>query len=258
MIIFNKRRSGEVSRMSTEDYNNRPKRQTSSAEEFRAVLTPLENQLCERIQLIKIVGKRQSCVPVLLTEDVVKAIDILVKYRSSCGTAADNPFLFASNTSSTGEPLRGRDCVRKVSFSASLVHPESERVTSTRLRKYMATISQIFELSGTEVDWLARHLRHDITVHRQYYRLHDSSVELAKISKLLLKVDGGDPEGWKGCRLDDINLNLNETDTSSSEDESQEYQETRREVIASEGIIMEAGNNAAVSKDESEDGDTSE
>ena len=101
-------------------------------------------------------------------------------------------------------------------------------------------------------------MRHDITVHRQYYRLHDSSVELAKISKILLKVDGSDPEGWKGCRLDDINLNLNETDTSSSEDESQEYQETRREVIASEGIIMEAGNNAAVSKDESEDGDTSE
>jgi len=58
--IFNKWRAGEVSRMSTEDYINRPKWQASSAEEFRTVLSPLEKQLCERIQLIKIVGKRES------------------------------------------------------------------------------------------------------------------------------------------------------------------------------------------------------
>ena len=226
VIVFNKRRAGEVARMSMEDYHNRPKWQASSAEEFRAVLSPLEKQLCERMQLIKIVGKRQSSVPVLLTEDVVKAIDILVQYRDLCGIAADNPFLFANNTSRTGEPLRGHDCIRRVSLSASLQHPE--RVTSTRLRKYMATVSQIFELSGTEVDWLARHLGHDITVHREYYRLHDSSVELAKISKLLLKVDGGNPQDWKGCRLDDINLKLSDDDASSTDEECEEFQQAER------------------------------
>jgi len=134
------------------------------------------------MQLVKIVGKRSFTVPVLLSEDVIKAIAVLVKYRSSCGIADDNPFLFANNTSRNELPLRGHDCIRRVSFLAGLEFPE--RVTSTRLRKYMATVSQIFELSPTEVDWLARHLGHDINVHRQYYRLHDSSVELAKISKL--------------------------------------------------------------------------
>jgi hypothetical protein len=31
-------------------------------------------------------------------------------------------------------------------------------------------------------------------------------VELAKIRKLLMKVEEGNPNDWKGCRLDDINL----------------------------------------------------
>ena len=46
VIIFNKRRAGEVSRTSTVDYINRHKWQ-ASAEEFRAVLSSLEKQLCE-------------------------------------------------------------------------------------------------------------------------------------------------------------------------------------------------------------------
>lgn len=160
VIVFNKRRAGEVARMSMEDYHNRPKWQASSAEEFLAVLSPLEKQLCERMQLIKIVGKRQSSVPVLLTEDVVKAIDILVKYRDLCGIAADNPAGLPTIPAGL-ENLLSHDCIRRVSLSASLQHPE--RVMSTRLQKYMATVSQIFVLSGTEVDWLARQSTTDCT-----------------------------------------------------------------------------------------------
>jgi len=81
-------------------------------------------------------------------------------------------------------------------------------MTSTKLRKYMATVSQIFELSEGEVDWLARHLTHDIRVHREFYRLHDSSVELAKVSKLLLAVESGRPGEWKGKGLNEIDLNM--------------------------------------------------
>jgi len=77
-----------------------------------------------------------------------------------------------------------------------------------KLRKYMATVSQIFELKEGEIEWLARHLTHDIRVHREFYRLHDSSVELAKVSKLLLAVESGKPGLWKGCKLDEINLEM--------------------------------------------------
>ena len=94
-----------------------------------------------------------------------------------------------------------------------------------KLRKYMATVSQIFELKEGEIEWLARHLTHDIRVHREFYRLHDSSVELAKVSKLLLAVESGKPGSWKGCKLDEINLEmigLTENEMGLSDDSDDE------------------------------------
>jgi len=82
-----------------------------------------------------------------------------------------------------------------------------EAVTSTRLRKYVATVSQILDLQENELDWLARHLGHDIRVHREYYRLHDSTIELAKVGKLLYTVDEGKTTQWAGKSLDEIDLN---------------------------------------------------
>lgn len=82
-----------------------------------------------------------------------------------------------------------------------------EAVTSTRLRKYIATVSQILDLQENELDWLARHLGHDIRVHREHYRLHDSTIELAKVGKFLYTVDEGKTTQWAGKSLDEIDLN---------------------------------------------------
>ena len=69
------------------------------------------------------------------------------------------------------------------------------------MRKYLATVVQIMNLSENEMD-LATHLGHDLVIHRKYYRLPDSTVELSKIAKLLLSTEGtlasnldDDPEG---------------------------------------------------------------
>ena len=62
-------------------------------------------------------------------------------------------------------------------------------LTTTCLRKYVATVSQVLDLQEKELDWLARHMGHDVRVHREYYRLHESTLELAKVSKILALVD---------------------------------------------------------------------
>jgi len=81
-----------------------------------------------------------------------------------------------------------------------------EAITSTKLRKYIATVSQTAALTELDVDWLARHLGHDIRVHRQFYRLHESTAELAKVSKLLLAVDAGNIEQVQGKSLLDMSV----------------------------------------------------
>ena len=48
LITFNKRRSGEASRMLVSDYLQRPVWKSGGCEAIKQTLNPLEKQLCER------------------------------------------------------------------------------------------------------------------------------------------------------------------------------------------------------------------
>jgi hypothetical protein len=65
---------------------------------------------------------------------------------------------------------------------------------------------QIADLSAGELKWLANHMGHDLNIHESVYRIHDSTIELAKISRLLMAVDSGVVNEFAGKRLDQINL----------------------------------------------------
>jgi hypothetical protein len=54
---------------------------------------------------------------------------------------------------------------------------------------------------------VARHMGHELSVHRKFYRLQDDVIELAKISKLLLAVESGKASHFSGMSLDDLDLN---------------------------------------------------
>lgn len=57
------------------------------------------------------------------------------------------------------------------------------------------------------MEWLANHLGHEVDMHRSFYRLHDSTIEMAKIGKLLLAMDGGQESTFAGRKLSEITLN---------------------------------------------------
>ena len=54
----------------------------------------------------------------------------------------------------------------------------------------MATVVQTMNVIENEMDQVASHLGHDLAIHRKYYRLPDSTVELSKIAKLLMSTEG--------------------------------------------------------------------
>lgn len=203
IILFNKRRSGEASRMKMNDFINRPKWSDQCTEELKNSLTEFEQKLAEKLILVEIIGKRGRRVPILLKADTKDAIDLLIKTRDVVGISKENPYVFARTGNSTGN-IRGHDCLRKFCIEAELEQPKN--VTSTKLRKYVSTVCQVFDLTENEYDWLARHLGHDIRVHREFYRLHESAVELTKVSRLLMVVDEGKVNKFSGKKLADINL----------------------------------------------------
>ena len=163
-----------------------------------------EQYFC-RLDLVYVRGKRGNKVPILLTAEVKDGIEALISTRGVAGVHEENKYVFAAPTRDSKHHLRGSECVSAVlKRCPGLQFPEA--VQSTKLRKYIATVSQIVDLKDNELEWLSRHLGHDINVHREYYRLQEHTLELAKISKLLLAVDNGSADKWAGKTLDDIEL----------------------------------------------------
>lgn len=125
-------------------------------------------------------------------------VELLIERRPPV-IPKSNKYLFARATKGSLGHLRGWDCISaSVKEVKGIQKPEA--ITSTKLRKYIATVSQTAALMELDVDWLAHHLGHDITV------LHESTRELAKVSKLLLAVDAGNIEQMQGKSLLDMSV----------------------------------------------------
>ena len=136
---------------------------------------------------------------------MVKSVDVLISLRETVGVALKNPFVFAAPTRGSMNCIRGYQAIVNTSkLVPNLDQPELIR--STKLRKYIATVSQVLSLNANELEWLATHMGHSLDVHKEYYRLHDSTLELAKISKLLMAIDNGQGKNLVGKELSQIGV----------------------------------------------------
>ncbi|XP_059205277.1 uncharacterized protein LOC131984472 [Centropristis striata] len=153
---------------------------------------------------MNIVFKSGKNVAVLLTSQLVSALTLLVSKRSTCGVHDANPFLFAKPNSSPVSLFHGGNCIR--AFSSLCRAKSPEHLRSVHHHKHIARIFQILNLENDELDRLAKLLGQDIRADRDYYRLPEAAVELAKISKLLLAMEKGSLEKFKGNSLDDIEI----------------------------------------------------
>jgi hypothetical protein len=65
---------------------------------------------------------------------------------------------------------------------------------------------QVINLKDNELDLLARHMGHDIRVHSGYYRLPESTLQVAKVGRLLKALEEGHLSTFSGLHLGDIAL----------------------------------------------------
>ena len=156
-------------------------------------LSELEKELVGSMTLIKTSGKRQKNVPVLITPQNKVAIDLLINNRDTLGLNDASP-LFAR--APKGNVLDPWYALKKTCKAADV---DASSMTSTSLRKYLATVVQIMNLKENEMDQIAMHLGHVLAFHRKYYRLQHSTVELCKIARLLMRTEEGLGDG-----LDDV------------------------------------------------------
>ncbi|XP_061914620.1 uncharacterized protein LOC133657374 isoform X2 [Entelurus aequoreus] len=203
-IILPRRREGEVAAMPLSAFLSRDT--TDPPEDVDWALSEVEKKLCRHVSRIVIRGKRGRPVPILLTPKMVYALELLVKYRETCWVLKDNTYLFARPTAMTH--FRGSDCIRDYAKACHAKCPVS--LTSTKLRKHAATLSTVLNMTDTEMDQLANVLGHDIRIHREFFRLPEKTLQLAKISKVLMALEQGGLSEFHGKNLDEITIGPNE------------------------------------------------
>jgi hypothetical protein len=202
LILFNRRRAGEVSKMKLEDYHG----SHSTGDLAKDLeMSPLERELCRHFKRIEIYGKRGRLVPVLLSKPMVDALELLLKSRRAVGVNSENCYVFACIGSSSSSYIRGVNVLRRFSQDCGAARPEALR--STKLRKHIATMTQVLNLKDNELDVVAQFMGHDVRIHRDFYRLPEATVQMATVSKLLLALESGNLGSQKGKTLAEIDLN---------------------------------------------------
>ncbi|XP_053380135.1 uncharacterized protein LOC128548751 [Mercenaria mercenaria] len=202
IAMFTKRRISEVDELTVDDFKNRIHGEdTDGNSEIIESLDISEKLLYKRIDLIEVRGKSTRAlrkVFVLLTEDMVRAINHLLSIRIYAGVKPDNKFIFGRSNSSK---LDGCTALREVTESCEgLVRPELIR--TRLLRKYMATTCQIMDMNPEELKMLADHMGHSLHIHTDVYRLQSSVLERTKVARLLLAVEDGQVGRYRGHSLD--------------------------------------------------------
>ena len=198
-ILFNRHRAGEVSKMTIDDF--RKTSLTNTDCELDGSLTKFEKALCRSLYRTEIIAKRGRIAPVTYPTQLKNNIDLLLKTRCLINNPG-NSFLFPTQT--TDSHIRGHDCIREYAKYCGAEQPE--RLRSTKLRKHIATMTQLINLTKNELDILANFLGHDIRVHRELYRLPEATIQVAKVSKLLLLMEGGKIDKTTISSLDDIDV----------------------------------------------------
>ena len=116
VICFNRRRSGEVSKMEIDDFN---KKSRVSREEMLH-LTKLEKVLCRMFESTDIIGKCRRSVPVMFSQRILKQISLLIAYRSEFQLPISNRYLFPYYNYQSMGHIRGCDALKHQAVDVGL------------------------------------------------------------------------------------------------------------------------------------------
>ncbi|KAH3710886.1 hypothetical protein DPMN_070382 [Dreissena polymorpha] len=187
VILFNRKRSGEAERLKTEDFVKGSVNDVVD-EDISHTLSKFERHLCKSHFRIETRGKslkRGRRVSILLTKEMKENLNTLLRLQSKLQIESKYVFMRPSGR----KPYRGNDVLKEATEKAKVTH--ASRITSTSLRKQLETLSQFLNLTESSQDILATFMGHDIRTHREYYRLPEGTLEVAKVSKILHQLNMG-------------------------------------------------------------------
>lgn len=231
--------------MPVESYTQRPDWRNLRNEEMKNALSSMELKLADRFDMVQLHGKRGRRVPLLLKPEWVASMNSLVELRAECDVKSK----FFFGVPGKSGPINSWKVIRDMAVEAGCERPEL--ISTTRMRKYTATVLQLLSLHEGELEWMSNHLGHNIDIHRLSYRLHESTIECSKVAKLLMAVESGTMSNYSGRSLDDLDVNdINITleDGEDSPSDSEENDEQSEEASQKRKLNEEGSRKIGMSK----------
>lgn len=162
LIVFNRRRIGDVQYLKVNNYLNVTKTEIT---DFENVLTETEKILTKKYKRVVNSGKGSRPIVILVPELLQHFINILLEYRNK-NIPAENEYLFAVPKSRIRWG-QGDVAFRNLTKSMDLQHPEA--ISSNKLRKHIATVAQILNLSKEETKQFSKFMGHTEKTHSEFY-----------------------------------------------------------------------------------------
>lgn len=164
VLLLNRKRIGEIQYLTIDTYcaplNH------CQQEEFIQSLSACERSLTKNFKRVVTFGKGSKPVPILFSRNMQKYIDILLEKRNVF-VSEKNEYLFANPNTEVG-CLSGYHTLKKLAEKSNV--SDKSLFTSTRLRKQIATVLQVLNVTEGEMEQLANFLGHTKKTHQDYYR----------------------------------------------------------------------------------------
>ncbi|KAJ4945334.1 hypothetical protein JOQ06_013860 [Pogonophryne albipinna] len=236
LILYNRRRECEVSKLSITEYRARitpqcpvpvPPGAPPALTPLEASLSPFERLVLPHLPRVGVQGKRGRVQPLILPPHCEPCLELLLQTRQDVGVDPANPYVFARPYHSPATPLRGTDLLRSLARSSGTRNPRA--LTQTRVRRQVAILTQLLLLGegeepgqpgGSAVERLEHFLEREYHVTQNCAGIGQDPGLMGRVGRVVLC---GERDGvlFRGMSLNHICLELDVMSGNSADSYSE-------------------------------------
>ncbi|XP_035493181.1 uncharacterized protein si:dkey-117m1.4 [Scophthalmus maximus] len=236
LILYNRRRECEVSKLSIAEYHARvtpqcpvpvPPGAPPALTPLEASLSPFERLVLPHLARVGVQGKRGRVQPLILPPHCEPCLELLLQTRQDVGVDPANPYVFARPYHSPATPLRGTDLLRSLARSSGTRNPRA--LTQTRVRRQVAILTQLLLLGegeepgqpgGSAVERLEHFLEREYHVTQNCAGIGQDPGLMGRVGRVVLC---GERDGvlFRGMSLNHICLELDVMSGNSADSYSE-------------------------------------
>lgn len=166
-ILHNRKRVGDVQYLEWHSLKEQFEIDNVNLQtEIASSLTENERILTQNYKKIVTIGKGSRPVTILIPKKMFKYYKLLCTLRNQPWFPIGNIYFFTYPQSKFW--IDGCCVIRKYAALSNAKHPQL--LTSCKLRKHIATVTQLLNLQSNEIDQLAKFMGHTTRTHENFYK----------------------------------------------------------------------------------------